>query len=217
MFFRDPAERLLSAYVDKFQYQARFGASYAVKLFGRRMNFSSFVDVVTQRGPTGFRRRGDMNGLHAWTNPHWRPQRFMCNLEKFLPAYNFVGSFSRLRDHAERLLRATGIWEEYGRSGWLPHTFPHARPHLRSGSKLGNGTAIFEHNTAAHRARHNGKTEAYWTPELLARVKEAYQMDYDMFAAINFTLDGDPAVGTGWARHPENHLLCQSAREFTPC
>ena len=48
-------------------------------------------------------------GLHPHTNPHWRPQRFMCNLEKFLPAYNFVGSFAHLQAHTEKLLRGRAL------------------------------------------------------------------------------------------------------------
>ena len=85
-------------------------------------------------------------GLHPHTNPHWRPQRFMCNLEKFLPAYNFVGSFDHLKEHAEKLLRGLGLWDDYGSSGWTrAKRSPMMRGNPRA-QQAEEGGAIFEHN-----------------------------------------------------------------------
>ena len=94
VFFRDPASRLLSAYLDKFVYRG----SYSMRLYNRkRMTFSEFVAEVAHRNMI----HGNQSGLHMKTNPHWRPQRFLCNLDKFLPLYNFVGSYENVRDHSE--------------------------------------------------------------------------------------------------------------------
>lgn len=212
VFFRDPAQRLLSAFVDKFEKGARYGESYATRIFKRRhLNFSEFVDVIAQpkMGPV---KRSDHDGLHPWTNAHWRPQRFMCNLEKFLPAYDFVGSFDKLREHTELLLRSKGLWDEYGASGWVSTTTA-----MRRRPPPDAGGAIFDKNLAAHRQK-NTEPSSYWTPELLAKAKRAYKLDYDMFDAIGLRFDGDPVNGTPWAQtRSADHLFCKMAREFAPC
>ena len=80
VFFRDPAERLLSAYLDKFEHGSRYRVGYGLRIFkDPKMNFSGFVERIERVN----KRRSNPDGLHPQTNPHWRPQRFMCNLEKF--------------------------------------------------------------------------------------------------------------------------------------
>lgn len=229
VFFRDPAERLLSAFIDKFENGAKYGHRYSVGLFGGRkdMSFEEFVDAVTT---TSFRvRRSEIKGLHLWTNPHWRSQRLMCNIEKFLPLYNFVGSFSQLRNHTEILLRSAGLWERYGKSGWGRPTRGRAkrpRPPARNTAESLTfdavaGGAMFERNTAWHRApqsREGSEAKQYWTPELLSRVRAAYKMDFDMFDAINFTFDGPPVTDTSrWRTAKKDDYLCHGSREFFPC
>ena len=69
VFFRDPASRLLSAYLDKFV----VGNSYSTKVFHaeKKLKFADFVDLVA----AGDTNRSRPTGLHFGTNPHWRPQR----------------------------------------------------------------------------------------------------------------------------------------------
>jgi len=199
-FFRDPAERLLSAYLDKFANGKRYATgSYAVRIFKTRgLNFSGFVDRVA----SGNRVRSNPDGLHPNTNPHWRPQRFMCNLEKFLPAYNFLGSFDRLADHAERLLRGAGLWEEYGASGWGKRGKITQLVHSAKAAVLPNATAagfaMFRFNAAWH-ATKRMKPEQHdlFTPELLTKVRRAYRMDYAMFDVVGAMRDA-PADGSAW-------------------
>ncbi|CAN0425106.1 unnamed protein product, partial [Laminaria digitata] len=48
------------------------------------------------------------------------PQLYF-HLDKFLPYFDFIGDFSHVQSHSEALLRHTGLWEEFGASGWGPH------------------------------------------------------------------------------------------------
>lgn len=210
-FFRDPAERLLSAYLDKFAMGKRYATgSYASRIFhDKDMNFSGFVDRIA----SGNRVRGRPDGLHPNTNPHWRPQRFMCNLEKFLPAYNFLGSFEHLAGHAAALLRGAGLWEEYGARGWGSRGKNPSGPAQVRTTVLGRARgaaaaaagllppedrAMFESNAAWH-ATKRMKPEQHdlFTPDLLARVRAAYKMDYDMFETLGAMREA-PTDGSAW-------------------
>ncbi|KAJ1454986.1 Sulfotransferase, partial [Pelagophyceae sp. CCMP2097] len=183
VFFRDPAERLLSAWLDKFSPKSPYESVYGMHVFKKqRVSFPEFVDLVTAKNT----RTNRPEGLHANTNPHWRLQRYMCNLEKFLPAYNFVGSFDSLYSHTRRLLEAKGLWEDYGATGW---TSTQATPEEKNG-------ALFEKNLAEHQTPSKNLT-AYYTPELLARVHRAYAPDYEMLHAIGFNHDR-PTTGAAW-------------------
>lgn len=86
VFFRDPASRLLSAYLDKCvprvlprslarntPFRFVVGNSYSTKVFHaeKKLKFADFVDLVA----AGDTNRSRPTGLHFGTNPHWRPQR----------------------------------------------------------------------------------------------------------------------------------------------
>ena len=221
-FFRDPAERLLSAYLDKFANGKRYmTGSYAVRIFkDRNMNFSGFVDRVASNNKI----RGKPDGLHPNTNPHWRPQRFMCNMEKFLPAYNFVGSFDHLQDHAEKLLRSLGLWEDYGKSGWSragkPKLTAAERTRARAKAAVGiedtGAGAMFEKNAAWHQTQKmKPANHDLYTPALLAKIKRAYAMDYEMFDAIGFG-GLEPVDGANWgdAKYSERQTMGKYERSF---
>ena len=49
VFFRDPAERLLSAYLDKFEHGSRYRVGYGLRIFkDPKMNFSGFVEALSE-------------------------------------------------------------------------------------------------------------------------------------------------------------------------
>ena len=77
VFFRDPAQRLLSAYRNR--------------ILGRGGNetFAAFVSRIR---------------LDRKADPHWRPQRYLFNNELLLERYDFVGNFGRIQADARRLL-----------------------------------------------------------------------------------------------------------------
>ena len=196
VFFRDPAARLLSAYRDKFRAGVVANKRYALREFGREsMTFADFVDAVADGSNA---TRGSPTGLHPWTNPHWRPQRFLCprpasrdvrrvskatllgNNDLLLHRYDFVGSFERLAADASALLRRLGAWDAYGRKGWGEHR---------------SRTPIFA-DAAAHAAKaKDAFTEAYADGALLARVRDAYAADYAMLDAVGFSDATGPTRG----------------------
>jgi hypothetical protein len=170
----------------------------------RKLSFAQFVDKIASNNTV----ETNPEGLHRNTNPHWRPQlcvvlrcavllanlrvdspfpaprnpapRYMFDLERYLPAYNFVGSFAHVETHVRLLLQGLDLWDGYGQSGW----------------GRGGKTAIFERNSAVHRTGTGDKMAEYYTPELLAKVKAAYGMDYAMFKAIG--VGGVPTDGRRW-------------------
>lgn len=48
-------------------------------------------------------------------------QQSYFRLDKFLPYFNLVGDFGYVQAHSEELLRRTGLWDQYGASGWGLH------------------------------------------------------------------------------------------------
>ena len=119
VFFRDPAQRLLSAWLDKFGPKSPYGQTYGLRVFKRvNISFPEFVNLITARVAPNALGDGLRVGLHPFTNPHWRPQRYVCNLERYLGAYDFVGSFAQLENHTRLLLERKGLWEKFGATGW---------------------------------------------------------------------------------------------------
>ena len=118
VFFRDPLERLLSAYRDKI---LKF--SYTQKAFkigsldtpnDQRpvLSFPEFVDKIADT--TTLKQCRHPNGLKACTDPHWKPQLMTCGLDHFLPKFDFIGRFDHIAEHSKMLLEKVGLWDEFG-------------------------------------------------------------------------------------------------------
>lgn len=194
VFFRDPAERLLSAYIDKFVRNNKYSL-IIFKEKRRVLRFDEFVERATacvgddecrKYQVQTYNRNGlPMEGLHSKTNPHWRPQVLVANLESYLHIHDFVGNFSHLGEHTFELLDGVGAWEEHGSSGW--------------GSR--GKEALFDRNHAMHRtaASNDKKQDSYYTPELLAKVKEAYKADYALLDLLGTTRTSAPVTGRPFA------------------
>mmetsp|Transcript_12819 Transcript_12819/g.19226 ORF Transcript_12819/g.19226 Transcript_12819/m.19226 type:complete len:361 (+) Transcript_12819:1-1083(+) len=223
VYFRDPVDRLRSAWMDKFHNWHRYTMSYKVKLYqNKNLTFSEFVDILLEK-PS----RNGNRGLGPKTNPHWRPQRYLCNLEKFLPLYNFIGSFSHLFEHNKRMLQALGLWEQYGQSGWSrPQRVKRFRRPLDPIHQNISTphSAMFERNIASHRMRRKEFDFVYanlLTPQLIDKIKRAYWMDYEMLNAIGFYEDGAlPTDGRRWTANTsflnseKRAVLCTFDRAF---
>ena len=192
VFFRDPVDRLLSAFLDKFMNVGHQPTSSSTPLpiaspalnryardflkdmpgdNGRPLSFQMFVEQL----------HATRNVSTSW-NPHWRPQHAMCLLDTYLPLYDFVGDFSfRLESHAQALLRHLSLWDEFGAQGWPG----------------GNGP-MFSIDTNRTQMMHvtgsTSKKAVYYTPRLQTMAREVYADDYDMLRKMKWGLRSTPAA-----------------------
>jgi len=60
--------------------------------------------------------------------------------------------------------------------------------------------AIFDHNLAPHStsASSHDKFWEFYTPELVARVKDAYKLDYALFELLGTSTSPNPVTGEKW-------------------
>ena len=197
VFFRDPAERLLSAYLNKI-----VGNAYTQRIFkiGKLedenryvLNFTEFLDMITDPKYT----RCDQNnprGLHGCTDPHWKPQIMTCGLDVLLPHFDFVGNFEHMALQTKVLLERLGVWETHGAkfdNGEGKHkpsvkTMCHARPVPREANETLPGfnqlnvtSIVYKHATGSQ-----SKMSEYYTAELLQKVRQAYAVDYAIWDAL---------------------------------
>jgi hypothetical protein len=198
VFLRDPAERLLSSYLDKVQDTVR-------KRTLPRLKASSKVLQQKLRIVLLVRRKYPHKGGLAWcSDPHWRPQVWSCGLWELLPHFEFVGTMA---DHqvdkaTKALLQLVGLWESHGkhyRSGTsgpgqqacalhppLPLVQgeePLGFQQRAAATKQKNGDS--DHgNMYGHSKHSKTKLQQYYTEELLALVKELYASDYLLWNAL---------------------------------
>ena len=95
LFWRDPMERFLSAYLDKI-----VNHPYHNKKL--KWDFETFVAKVE----AGMR------------DVHWNPQCDLYDCNKWMPVASFLGHVETIAKDTERLLRQIGAWEEFGANGW---------------------------------------------------------------------------------------------------
>eukprot|EP00546_Thalassionema_frauenfeldii_P016563 CAMPEP_0178902592 /NCGR_PEP_ID=MMETSP0786-20121207/4691_1 /TAXON_ID=186022 /ORGANISM="Thalassionema frauenfeldii, Strain CCMP 1798" /LENGTH=379 /DNA_ID=CAMNT_0020573877 /DNA_START=132 /DNA_END=1270 /DNA_ORIENTATION=- len=181
VFIREPAERLLSGYLDKIVKEG-----WSEPVFGQNhtLSFAEFIDLIT----TVTNKYGQdvkIPGLNTCTDPHFRPQLFLCGLDYLLPSFDFIGSFYHSSEQTQILLEKVGMWEDYGlnyddgRDGGLVGSNCHYPPPIRSsnftpvGFNQGSG-----HRTTLHVTQSSQKMREYYTPELLETVRKAYRWDY---------------------------------------
>ncbi len=156
ILLRDPAERLLSAYLDKYIYTG----GYAANVFregGRYMPFDEFLGYVLD--PNRDTRRP--TGLHEKADPHWRPQHLVGPVEKFGPAFTHVGDYHDRRTWIRDVLQSVDGWEFFGRDGW----------------GVDERRAIFESNDHPQRTGAGGRMREFYDRETLRAVYQAYAGD----------------------------------------
>lgn len=188
VFLRDPAERLLSAYLDKVETI-------------HNVTFEQFVNSIVLPHRT---RRPDRirMGLHWWTDPHWRPQAWSCGLSEHLPDFDFVSTLDHAARDTKDLLQRVDMWENYGKhyrvspDSKKEHPMPPPPGPLKAGevapgfqqvSKSGEAGM----DTQGHNTRSRSKLDRYYTPALMSKVKKLYWMDFALWeAAKEVTKDG---------------------------
>jgi Sulfotransferase family len=203
VIFRDPAERLLSAYLDKVvnngYTQHHFQINATQDTTDRSiLTFEEFVDLVTMlpkfvNGTLVPEPPG--HGLHGHTDPHWRPQSMMCGLDYLLPYFDFVGNFRYVSEHSKLLLERVGLWDNYG-AKFDSAKDGHSKGSLCTQTVLSRDDAGFNVSRIVHGFNQNGvsgkqlmthtrnsklKLNKYYTPDLMSKVRRAFQMDYGIF------------------------------------
>ena len=165
---RDPAERLLSAYLDKFMHPP---GSYLDDLFrdgGHQMPFAEFLRYVLSDNTDPLRPVG----LHAGTDPHWRPQALVGGLAWVEPVLDHVGRFDSIGAWTRHLLEDIGAWREYGANGWGPD----------------GSAAIFETNTHWAITRAGERIGEFYDADVLEQVYDAYASDIEFAARLGLEL-----------------------------
>jgi hypothetical protein len=110
-FLRNPAERLLSAYLDKVT-EGRYGS----------LTFDDFLEGLERELPEDLDCKNNKNfvssltGMSWCTDPHWRPQTWSCGMSEKIDRFDFIGSLDYTEQHSRALLERVGLWESYGKS-----------------------------------------------------------------------------------------------------
>jgi len=195
IILRNPAERFLSAYLDKVD-----GSSLS---WLRDMTFAEFVDFVDDKNTTCQAIRGPLtqSGITWCMDPHWRPQVWSCGLWELLPYFDIVGSMDSADLVTRVILEKANLWDSYGKH-YITSKGQNAGdkickmppPPLNEVKEEHKGFQQYHHpvtNTTArlygnkHKKDSSSKMEKYYTKELLDKVKKLYADDYTIWNALS--------------------------------
>ena len=149
VFLREPKERLLSAFLDKFVNKKQF---FRNKCCQQRYNASK---EECRRRQEDSQFSYFLNRTLDCLNDHWNPQYSMIDA-KWWDTINFVGYLDNVFDDAKKSLQSITFiedrmpaWEQYRRTGWGY-----------------NGTGTFmQRDTASHATNAHDKLRSYYTRE----------------------------------------------------
>jgi len=203
-FLRDPAERALSAFLDKFE---TMGTNLK-KTYGiderSSFTFQDFIDRLSQQFNSSTCEHSGLNGLNWCSDPHWRPQVYSCGMSERLDRFQFIGDIENTAEHSRELLQHVGLWEPHGKlfvndgvkvASHKCSMKPIFSDDLSLNDKprhLGfqqrdvyrNATA---QNTAyGHSRGSKNKMDQYYSPELLKYLREElYATDYKLWKLVH--------------------------------
>jgi hypothetical protein len=196
IFIRNPAERLLSAYLDKVQtHEGQLNPP-----FGYNISFPEFINILSvkeiRHGVN--ETHGAMTGLTWYSDPHWRPQAWSCGLSENITKFDYIGSLDQAAFHSKALLQQVGLWDTFGKHYRVTERGKQKGYHAAvtyppEPLKPGEAAAGFQQQVADDRQsgitnRHSqsswNKINEYYTPELLKKVKTLYWMDYALWRAL---------------------------------
>jgi len=207
VFFRNPLERLVSAYQDKIlrksytQRVFKIGSMDQKKEDRYILSFPEFVERVTTPATDPTKSNcSSATGLSACTDPHWRPQLMMCGLDYLLPKFDFVGNFNFVAEHTKALLEKVGMWETFGQTfddgggAGIKEDICFISPPKRRSSFYTSGSVVSGFNQQGlsvsggryfHETGSKNKLDQFYTPELIEKVRKAYSLDFMVWDEIS--------------------------------
>jgi len=202
-FVREPAERVLSAYLDKgvasnFTWVRQMCCGTGptspahqhttpcvhniVPLEDGRRRIKKHSITKQECLPPGRQSFSDfIDFVPKCRNDHWYPQSERMDT-KHWQLVNFVGSMDNLQEDAKKLLERVGAWEKFGRTGWGKDGM----------SPIFGSDATNIVRNHSHGASDQMKTY-YSSPELYQRVAQYYRSDYQ-HPTLNLTLLPPPST-----------------------
>jgi len=187
VFLRDPVERFISAYISKVKKINKW-FSQTYPSWAGNLPIDRFVSVL------------ESEGLHENTDPHFRPQSYLCGLSQTLSQYDFIGFMSNLEEDADRMGMLMGI-QDMLHEGWGPHSNQSLFGTPRS---VRDGPFAMESAGTLRNAHlESRQAGAFWTdggsgvelddllvevarvradPQLEARIRALYHWDYDLLS-----------------------------------
>ena len=163
IFFRDPKERLLSAYLDKVLHD--HGKYVRVHCCGNNPTLKSLLhcQVPVEKLPNPLLTFSDFleKIIPQCTDPHWRAQAHRLP-DSYWFYINFVGHMDRIEQDTRRMLQKIGAWDDFGAQGW------------ESGAIFA-GAASVAHATDARR-----KVSSYYkSAQLIQLAERLHKVDYE--------------------------------------
>ena len=203
IFLRDPAERLLSAYLDKVEPRQFRELDLDIKTTNKTFRVNMFHNWVQSLETTPFANCQNRTGPSWCWDPHWRPQVYSCGIRESLPSFDFVGSLSQAANHTKTLLERVNLWKDYGAKYMVSATqtnFCRALPPDPNDDEPDSVfTGGFQQNIKAKNDQHTrdskSNIDVFFTFEIWKIVRRLYKHDYELWNALNGV---QPEENRGW-------------------
>lgn len=181
VFVREPKERILSAFIDKF-----VNTDHAQKhcCRGLGMDKNEYETCKVKREMKDFAYF--LSLTQKCPDPHWLPQYTVID-EKWWPYVNFIGYMDNIADDARRLLQSItsardgmSAWDKFGAYGWGPN----------------RTSGFMQNNTAGHRTHAANNIRRYYSKihESFVETNWALEWNFSYYHFEQIHLVGEDAL-----------------------